>query len=580
MPDPIIKYALAAALSVLFWSTGLAAADERMSFEQALKMLESGKYCEAESLFSDLFVSDNNPQNGPRDLFYQAKAAYYAESLEKSRGNFDRLISSYPQSPYIPYGYFYLGNIYYRLGRETNAMIAYLDAYRLSSDKKLDSLILNSIEAAIGVPRSMALKEISYGVYSEERKCRLAVSVGRGLLKQKNYQSVPAVLSGCTGLEASALLAEADRLLREEPQIGIALPLSGELQKYGESLLEGAMLMAEDFTRESGRKIIPVIYDTRGESVEAARIARRLAARGVTAFIGPLTSEETAVTSATLSCSDLPMIAPAASQSGLTELSPNCYQLQPTLDLQGARMAEFAILQKKFDTAVIITPTIPENLRMARAFSRRFTELGGKVLGIEYFRAHDTDFGPLLLDIKSLAMGNLSESLIFINEKGDTLEPREVPINLECLYIPADAYQLAQLLPQVNFYNIKATFLGGEGWGEKSVFDLGRDITGECYFASGRIGGDNPVSGGFAAAFLKEYEQEPGYLGALGYDAMALICQAFSAGNNTRLEISHYLSTVKDYKGAAGNVSFDANRENTAMPVYTIISGKSKRVEF
>jgi ABC-type branched-subunit amino acid transport system substrate-binding protein len=206
--------------------------------------------------------------------------------------------------------------------------------------------------------------------------------------------------------------------------------------------------------------------------------------------------------------------------------------------------------------------------------------LGGKVLGIEYFRAHDTDFGPLLLDIKSLAMGNLSESLIFINEKGDTLEPREVPINLECLYIPADADQLAQLLPQVNFYNIKATFLGGEGWGEKSVFDLGRDITRECYFASGRIGGDNPVSAGFATAFLKKYEQEPGYLEALGYDAMALICRAFSAGNNTRLEISHYLSTVKDYKGAAGNVSFDANRENTAMPVYTIISGKSKRVEF
>jgi branched-chain amino acid transport system substrate-binding protein len=462
----------------------------------------------------------------------------------------------------------------------TNAMIAYQDAYRLSSDKRLDSLVLNSIEAAVGKPRSMAFEEISLGAFSEERKCRLAVSVGRGLLKQKNYQSVPAVLSGCTGPEVSALLAEADRLLREEPQIGIALPLSGELQKYGESLLEGAMLMVDDFARVSGRNLTPVIYDTRGESVEAARIARRLAARGVTAFIGPLTSEETAVTSAALSCSDLPMIAPAASQSGLTELSPNCYQLQPTLDLQGARMAEFAIRKMKFDSAVIITPTVPENLRMARAFSRRFTELGGKILGIEYFRARDTDFGPLLLDAKALAMGNLSDSLIFVNEKGDTLEPREVPINLECLYIPADAVQLAQLLPQVNFYNIKTTFLGSEGWGEKSVYGLGRDIIKECYFTSGRMSGDNPVSAAFAAAFQKKYEREPGYLEALGYDAMALICQAFSSENNTRLEISHYLSTVTDYQGAAGSISFDANRENTFMPVYTIISGNIKMVEF
>lgn len=581
MPVTIMKFALAVALSVLFLSIGTAAADEQPSFEQAFNMLEEGKYGDAYKLFSDFFVSDKNPQNGARNLFYLAKAAYYADSLEKSRGNFDRLISSYPESPYVPYSYFYLGNIYYRMGRETNAMIAYLDAYKLSSDKKLDSLILNSVEAAVGAPRSIALEEISFGAISGEKKCRLAISVGHGLMHQKNYQSVPAALSGCTGWEASALQAEADRLLREEPQIGIALPLSGELQKYGESLLEGIMLMAENFVQESGKKLAPVIYDTRGESVEAARIARRLSARGITAFIGPLTSEETAVTSAALSCSDLPLIAPAASQSGLTELSPNCYQLQPTLDLQGARMAEFAIRKLKFDTAVIITPTMPENLRMARAFSKRFTELGGKILGIEYFRARDVDFGPLLLDIKSLAMGNLSDSLVFIDENGDTLEPREVPINLECLYIPADAGQLTQLLPQINFYNIKTTFLGGEGWGEKSVFDLGSEITKECYLASGRIGGgDNPAGNDFAAAFRKKYEREPGYLEALGYDAMALICQALAAGNYTRLEISHYLSTIADYRGAAGSVSFDANRENTAMPIYTITSGKPKRVEF
>ncbi len=381
--------------------------------------------------------------------------------------------------------------------------------------------------------------------------------------------------------EAISIKSEADKLYKPQEEIGIVLPLSGELQKYGEAILDGAMLMAEKYMRDTGRKLTPLVYDTKGESVEAARIVRRMAAAGANAVIGPLTSEETAVAAAALSCSDLPLIAPAAGQGGLTDLSPTSFQLQPTLDQQGIKMAEFAYKKMNIDTVAIITPTLPDNLRMAEAFARRFSELGGKVLGTEYFRIRETDFGAIIFDLKSIASGGkILDSAIYINENGDTLESKEIPIRIEAIYIPAEATQLRQLLPQINFYNLNAVYLGGEGWADSSVYELDRNIVKTCYFTSSRIANDlNPVFKKFSSDFFDKYGQAPGYLEALGYDAMSLLCNGMKAGAYARGDITRYLTEVKNYNGASGNVSFGENRENIVMPIYTIEGGKPKRAD-
>jgi branched-chain amino acid transport system substrate-binding protein len=549
-------------------------------FEQALALMNQGKFQEAEGIFSELLSTATNPELLHTYLFYKAKAEYYVGNIEKSFEDFKKLTSVYARSPYLPYAYFFMGNIQFRQADGASALDSYMESYSLSTDQELDYLLLEATEAALGSTTSSLAERINISAQPEKKRCALALAISRGLMTQGNFQAIDALLEYCPESEAEEVRAKANEMLKKETEIGLALPLSGELQKYGESILDGALLAAQQYARETGRELRPTIYDTKGESVEAGRIVKKLMSSGAAAAIGPLTSEETAVVSAVLSCSDLPLIAPAAGQGGLTELSSTCFQLQPPVDRQGVRMAEFAANKLGFDTAVIIAPTSADNMRMADAFAKEFQRLGGAVIAMEYFRPRETDFGELIGDIKALALGPAGDSAVYIAETGDTIETKEVPAVVECLYIPAEPSQLQQLLPQLNFYNLRAVYLGGEGWGDKSVAALGEDIYKECYFSSSRLDFKSaPGYGKFYSDFSKKYKRDPGYLEALGYDAMRLICQALKADNYSRTEIVHYLSAIRDYRGLAGSVSFDDKRQNTAMPVYTIVKGELRAAD-
>jgi len=577
---PRIKYILIFLLFLLLVSLPAAKADNAQSiFQKAYKHLNSGDYSEAYSQFSELYLQYPNDTDADQFLFYKAKAGYYDGRYESSITEFKKLIKDLPYSKYKAYAYYFLGNSYYRVSRADMALRAYLDAYKHSDDNELDQLILKTIKAFPLDPRTALLEQISSASITANRKCEILIAAAKALINQKNYRPVNNLLSTCTQDEARLLIEQSRQFLKQEAEIGIVLPLSGDLQKFGEQILDGVMLKIGQYTRQTGGNIKPVLYDTQGDNLEAARIIKRLAQRGTAAVVGPLTSSETSVASAVLSCGNMPLVIPAATEGGLTELSGTSFQLQPNIDLQGIRMADYAVQWLGADTAAIITPTASSNLKMARAFARRFEELGGTILGIEYFRANETDFGPYIRDLKSLIMGELLDSIVFIDDVGDTIEAEEIPVRLDCLFIPADAGQLRQLLPQIQFYSLNTIFLGNDGWGNSRVYNLGELITRECYFASGILDSDNSEAfQRFAVDFDKKYGRQPGHLEALGYDAVSLICNALMRGLYTRNEISDYIAGVTNYQGAAGIVSFGDNRENIELPIYTIKDGLPKKV--
>ena len=189
-------------------------------------------------------------------------------------------------------------------------------------------------------------------------------------------------------------------------EIAVLLPLSGELGSFGEDIFHGATVAAEQYRLESRGQVTLVPYDTKGYPVDAARLARDLAAGNADAVVGPLTSEEAAVVSAALGCERIPLISPAATQAGLTQLSEGAFQLSPNIELQGVVAAEFAVLTRHADSAAIITPTSVDHLRMARAFAERFEALGGTIVATEYYRPRDRDFGQYLRDLKATLSGS------------------------------------------------------------------------------------------------------------------------------------------------------------------------------
>ncbi|MEW5923201.1 MAG: penicillin-binding protein activator [Candidatus Zixiibacteriota bacterium] len=576
-----LKYSvLLILLLMLLWPAALVADDAGILFKKGFDLLQKGDYDASYSQFAELVNSFPEHQNRAKFLFFKGKAGYYAGRYEMSLYDLRRLINDYPNTEYISFAYLFLGNNNFRLSHPDEAINNYIESYRYSRESHLDGLLLNSIEKAIPFGRAGFVEKVRNINLPADRRCRLLTAVARGLINKGSLQSVPALLASCPGAEATELITQANTLLKRQANIGVVLPLSGEMQKYGEQLLDGIKLRAGEYGESTGRQLKPIVYDSRGEAVEAARIVKQMADEGITAAIGPLTSDETSVSSAVLACADMPLIVPAATEGGLTKLSKSSFQLPPNIDWQGIRMADLAVKLLGADTAAIITPTSSENMRMARAFAERFKKLGGTILGIEYFRPKETDFGPYIRDLKSLAVKALLDSITFMNENGDTIEAEEVPVWLDCIYIPADAGQLRQLLPQINFYNLNTVYLGGDGWGNSTVYALGAAITKRCYFASGLIeDAHNTEMQAFAADFDRHYGRQPGRLEALGYDAMSLVCEALKSGKYSHSEITGYLSGIRNYPGASGKITFGNDRENIALPVYKIEDGLPHRVE-
>ncbi len=457
------------------------------------------------------------------------------------------------------------------------AVKSYITAYQLSNSQSLNKLIVASLRAAFQNATSISLTEVDLEKLSQEKKCTLTKPLSEIYIERGEVEKAERILAVCGQTISTADRREIANRESDKPlEIAMVLPMSGELQAYGEEIYNGAVIAADIYRKESGRQIKIVPYDTKGDPIEAAQIVSQLAISQTTdAVVGPLTSEEGAVASAILNCGSLPMIVPAATEAGLTRLSSTSFQLSPNIELESISLAEYAYNQLDADSVVIISSSINDHIRMTHAFENHFKKLGGTVVAVEYYRSRDKDFGTYIRDIKSILLGHPTDSTFYISEDGDTLDFELLAAHVDCIFMPGVPKQLKQLIPQIHFYNLNGFYLGTDGWGDNTIYKLGDNVTKGAIFASPFLEGK--ISDEFmtlAAAYDSRYGKRPQRLAALGYDAVRLLCQSVSSGIN-RESLKENLQLVKNYNGASGKISFGDYRENREMPLYKINNKKA-----
>jgi branched-chain amino acid transport system substrate-binding protein len=536
------------------------------------RLLRDGDYLEASRLFARLIDRFPDSKNVDLFLFNQSRADLYFGDYAAALHGFETFIRRFPESAVIAHAYFFQGNSYYLKSDLSRAASSYIMAFRLSHDNRLDDLLVASLVEAVARAESVALGADDFEAIDPVRRCRLIQPLAQALVARQDYAVAGELMTLCGGQvvpDSAKSSGSADHL-----EVAMLLPLSGELQSFGEEIFHGATVAAEQYRRESGERLTLVPYDTKGYPIDAARLARELAGGGADAVVGPLTSEEAAVVSAVLSCSPLPLIAPAATQAGLTLLAEGTFQLSPNIELQGVVAAEFAVFGYHADSAAIITPTSPDHLRMARAFAERFEALGGTIVATEYYRSRDRDFGPYVRDLKAVLLGVRSDSAVYISDFGDTLDIEAVPAAVDCLYLPGVADQLRLLLPQIAYYTINAFYLGSDGWGDDAIYRLGDNVTRRAVFPSPFLEQERSQEYvRFATEYDNRYGAQPQRLACLGYDALRVLTSAVQAGADSREDLIARLARVKDYRGAAGPVTFGEHRENIELPMYQLVNG-------
>ena len=545
-------------------------------YNKGKRMMREADWLQAARIFEELAGRYPDSKNLDLFVFNRAKADYYFGDHNKALAGFSNFLTRFATSNYAAHALFFQGNIYYLRADINKAVKTYIRAYGRTGDMRLLDILEGALAAAVKNAGSVNLSPNDFTNLPPDKKCVLIERLAAVLVERQEVVVAKNLLESCGGkLDLSANDYYQNRLNNGVLEVALVLPLSGELQSFGEDIYNGAVIAADFFRREKGRKVKLSSFDTKGDPVSAARIVRSLANSAVDVVIGPLTSEEAAVASATLNCSNLPLLAPAATQAGLTLLSETSFQLSPNIELQGIQMADYAVLNLKADSAAIITPTSTEELRMSKAFAERFEQLGGTVMAVEYYRPRDKDFGKYIKDIKAFSLGAHPDSVFFINEKGDTLDADGIPVYLDCLFLPGKASQLRLLLAQINFYNLNAAYLGSDGWGDVDIYRLGDNITKQAVFPSPFIAGKSSDKNlEFAAAFDARFGKQPPRLAELGYDAMNIITRAVIEVGTEREALVQEIARVRDFTGVAGEITFGENRENIALPVFKVENGQ------
>lgn len=546
--------------------------------QAALRELSRGRLDSAARLFADLLTSQPNSDRRDTWLYNRGRCRFHLGELVSARGDFSALLRHYPTSSLRSYTQYFLGNIAVQNDSPLESLAPYARAYTDSEDPNLIRLLEISLGALLSAyPQAgdSLLSVWSYDPAGEQMLEKLIVSVAH--LSAESYSAgLSHELATNSGRKKSTIRSSRSGKVL---QVALALPFSGRFESYANQIQRGAQLALNQAT--DGPEIELTLHDTEGDPVKAAMIVREVQESKTLAIIGPLTSEEAVAVSAALACAEIPVLAPMASQANFTQLSETMYQLTPSPEMIGRRLAEYAFLEIPVASAAALAPNTDKERRMAEAFAERFRALGGEIMALEIFPPRATDFGGFCRKIKDRYLAPYLENATLIDADGDTLDLDEAPVQIGCIFVSATHAQLQLILPQINFHNIGAIMIGSDGLASPRIWDMKLQNIKQIIFSSWQTQDPNNLDyRAMAERYRKAFGESPNRLVTMGYDAMRLIIAGARSGANKPDKLARYFSQLQEFSGASGQVQFGADHINQALALYTVVDLTAKRINW
>src|SRR5215218_8949092 len=189
------------------------------------------------------------------------------------------------------------------------------------------------------------------------------------------------------------------------------------------------------------------------------------------------------------------MLSPSSTNPGVPQKGDYIFRVCFLDPFQGFVMAKFARENLKLSkVAVLKDNRSAYSEGLAEVFTRKFTELGGKVLATESYSAGDTDYRAQLTAFK-----------------------RQKP---EAIYVPGYYSEVGVIARQARELGLNVPLMGGDGWDSDKLFELGGSAVEGSYF-SNHYSSQDPAEAvqKFVQAYKAKYGSVPDALAALAYDA-------------------------------------------------------------
>ncbi|MGB7062290.1 MAG: penicillin-binding protein activator [Candidatus Zixiibacteriota bacterium] len=565
------------------WSQVIYPYELEKNLREAEKSYSEKEYLRAEDLF--LRLSKSFPNN-PRYSYFQlmiAKCEYHLKEYSSAGDKFKRFIRQFPRSSYLSTCYLMLGNIAHLQDKPYQSAQNFIYAYEYAKEAKSKILAEKSLEPLLKRWLSVGeLERLSTANQNKELAPLIFFHLGRGSLEQGQPRKALEALNyyqdnfpqGENIQEVHSLMQKASSSPSEVVKVGVLVPLSGEFSVYGKSLING-MRLALSSNPSARSKVELQLRDTQGDSAKAAELCRDLIEEDeVVCVIGPLRSESVAKAAVVAERFGIPLITPTASQKGLAGLGDFVFQLSPTPHIKGKILAEFVVQDEGLRDFAMLVPAGEQEESEASGFKTTVEKLGGRIVAMEQYPSGTQDFSPHLKGIKNVLLGFSSSPP---SQEEDSFFD-EVPVWLDGLFISADQKEMYDILSRIANFNVFGTIIGTEVCGEQQVLGFAQIIDREMIFASNKFTNKaNPQRQYLSSLYRELHNREPDLVSMLGYDSMLLLLSVLENANSPG-GIKDALLAISDFRGAAGEVRFDPNGENTRIPIYKLEKGEVKRV--
>ncbi len=399
-------------------------------FQQGLVYFRAGRFTDAASAFASVI------QRYPGS--HRATAAYVMEgkALFRSNDNLDAartlkaFLAKYPGSSYVPDADLMLGQIYDRIGRYEEAMLLYLEAWRMlpplapamltreimfSMDRTIDGhMDARSVQRLVN--ESTSARERAYfwlKIAQKDLDADRTVAAGEALdsLTQR-YPGNPfadqiarlrATVSGRGSVKLGVLMP----LMKSSPPSGV--------KEVGNEVNNGVTFAFDEFQRDPSVRVRIAldIRDTDRDSGIALREARALAEDpGVVGVIGPVFSSETSAAAAGLGTGGIPLVSPTANADGIAAAGPAVFQANPDYATRGRVIARYAIEKKGYRTFAVLAPGDSYGKFLADGFIDEVNRLGGKIVATQWYAKGASDLKPQLRNIRRAGLHEGQEPMI------------------------------------------------------------------------------------------------------------------------------------------------------------------------
>jgi branched-chain amino acid transport system substrate-binding protein len=350
------------------------------------------------------------------------------------------------------------------------------------------------------------------------------------------------VLASCGGGGSSSGKASTGGGQAEsQALIGANLELTGKSAPWGQDSKNGIILATEEINAKPDQKVkLKFIFeDNKSEPSGSKNAMKKLVTQdNVLAVVGAVGSNRTIAASDVAMEEKVPLMTHASTNVTITKKGEYVSRICFHDDFQGSVMAKFAKGSLKAATAVImVSKGNAYSEGLSTSFRKTFTDAGGKILEELAYQEGTQDFKTHVTTLKQL--------------------------NPDVVWLPGYFNEVGMIVKQAREGGFQKPFLGGDGWDDKKLFELGGpSIKGNFVCNHFDPGDPDPVVQEFVAKYKKKFGEVPGAMAALGYDSAYAIADAVSRAKELKAPaIKDAINSIKGVKGVCGIINMGPDRE-------------------